>query len=95
VPRKRWRSRLFDVEADGESDASFVLDFFDEVCIVRATKPGLVGRMGAVLGRSVDEVSRAEYYAVAIDGEKYTWMLPLRDLAPTGKRRPGAEYFPE
>lgn len=82
------------VEIHEESDGGFALEFFDEVRVSVASDSQLAGRLGAVLGRTKDETNGAQSYAVAIDDEARTWMLPLCHLARTGRRRSRKDYYP-
>ncbi|WP_412752081.1 hypothetical protein [Krasilnikovia sp. M28-CT-15] len=77
-----------------EVEDQFALDFFDEVRILNAPDERLVDAHGAVLGRCRAEIDDTEWYAVAIDGELHTMMLPRDWLAATGVRRAREMYYP-
>jgi hypothetical protein len=83
------------VDAEEERSAyggAFALSFYDEVRAAASAGHELSGRTGAVLGRS-RSIEGIEWYAVAIDGEAGTTMVPLHQLVPTGNRRRRDDYY--
>ncbi len=63
-------------------------DFYEVVRVVNQDS-ALLGREGAVLGRSRSEDGTEEFYAVGIDG----WMFAGSDLVTTGRRLAREDFY--